>query len=83
MIGTISIKNISENGIAFFPGPVNVKIGGTLAVHIEEAFKIQIQFNRADVRDAQTITHDTVSTTAPTNVQKALTRAVLNDIPSD
>src|SRR5258706_15198151 len=74
------IKDILGDGIAVFPRKVDVEVGRGSAFRVEEAFKIQIQFDRVDVGDAQAVGNHTVSPAATADVIKTPLPSESNDI---
>ena len=65
------------------PAPVDIEIRRCFAIQIQEALKIQIELQRADVCNAKTVGNDTIGTTSATDVHKPHPVAVLDDVPSD
>ncbi len=62
----ITFKQITHNIVTVFPREVNVKIRRILAIQVNETLKIEVQFERIHIRDAQQIRHNTIRP-APTS----------------
>ena len=49
----VPAENVRQYLVAFFPGKVEVEVGRIGAVRIDEAFEVEVEVDRIDVRDAQ------------------------------
>ena len=83
VLGAISFKDVFDHTVAFLPRKVEVEVGRTAPLGIEETLKVEVQLNRIDIRDLQAIGHYAIGTATSTYMIKSLFHSEVHNIPSD
>jgi len=83
MVPAVSAEDVFQHRVAFLPGPVDVEIGRRLAVQVQEALEIEVEFQGADVGYFQAVGNDGVGPAAAPDVQEAPAHAVAHDVPGN
>ncbi len=78
-----TMKNVSDDPVAFLPGKINIEIGRIAAVEVDEPLEIKVQFDGVDLGNLKQISHQAVGTTAPTYIKEAATAGIFQYFPID
>ena len=79
----IFFEDVRDDMVAVAPREVEVEVGRTAPLGVEETLKIQVQLYRVHIGDFQAISHHAIGPAAPPDVVKSLRHCEAHNIPSD
>ena len=79
----MALEDVVDDVVALVPGEVDVEVGRTGAVRIDEALEVEVELERVDVRDVHAVRHDGVGARAAPDVVVAHRARVADDVPGD
>ena len=83
MVLSVPFEDVVLHLVAVFPREIDVEIGRTGPLGIEETFEIEVQLDGIHVRDPQAVGHDAVGAAPPSHVVESPRHAVVDDVPGD
>ena len=83
MLLPIFLEDVGDDGVPIFPREVEVEVGRTAPLGVEETLKVQVQFYRVHVGDLQAVGHHAVGPAATPHMVETLFHGKLDNLPGD
>ena len=83
VLSSVSVEQILKHFVPVLPRKIEIEVGRTRPVRVDESLKIQIQFDRIHVGNVQAVGGEGVGARSAANVKKSSSSGVLNQIPID
>ncbi len=79
----IALEDVVQHLVPFLPGEIDVEIGGTGPLGIDETFEIEVQVDGVHIGDPQAVGHNGVGPASPAHMVEAPGHGVADHIPGD